>query len=165
MKAIVLSYSEFIDKVAEIRPPLTTDAFEIVQQSIKRGCARGFLGVLPSSLILWSMLRWERKVGSELLDQSGIDIHELELRLDDLLTKASCASIKCDSEIGSIDCSVLEKVSTVARQQAILLGDKHVGTEHLLLALFAQDFEINMSSILQSVSYDAILEKIRLSRQ
>ena len=68
----------------------TDSAQRIVQQLTQRAGDRGLFHFDDSSVIplaLWTLIRWERKVGFAVLEMLGVDLHSLADKLDALLTR------------------------------------------------------------------------------
>src|SRR5437899_1046990 len=106
----------------------TTDARHVIETVLGRAAARGMLGRLPVALLLWSLLRWERKVGLSTLEACNVDLQALE---KDVAERLRDYSGPCDSR--QVDCAQISEIAAWAAEEAKGLGHRYVGTEHLVL--------------------------------
>lgn len=124
-----------MDKSHYLGSDFTTDAIAILDQLEPRAAARGInLSISLPDLLLWTILRWEPKVGVAALELMGINCWDLQKYLDLFLkTKSNCHSIN----------HPISAVKDWANREAYLMGNNYKGTEHLLLgALSAADAEL-----------------------
>jgi len=115
----------------------TTSAVLFLQQAGRRGTDRGMFGVLPPLLLLWSMLRWERKLGIAVLDECGVNRRLLEEDVDQELS-----AYPRSDHYHYVDYSRIGEVAALAIQEACRLGHNYVGSEHLILGLCAIQDEV-----------------------
>lgn len=113
----------------------TTDATFIIEQLRQRAAARSLnLGALLPELLIWTILRWERKVAVTALELIGVNCWKLQKRLDSLLrSKRSPRTVSRPETT----------VRGWGRRQALLMGSGYVGDEHLMLGALSaaeQDF-------------------------
>jgi ATP-dependent Clp protease ATP-binding subunit ClpA len=87
-------------------------------------------GVITPLIILWSILRWERKLGQAVLKKMVGDTRTMEDRVDSTI-KATDDHVP----LHFIDLCQLGLVARLAKKEARTLRRKYVGSEHLLLAL------------------------------
>jgi ATP-dependent Clp protease ATP-binding subunit ClpA len=128
----------------------TTEAIHIVEQLLPRAADRGWIPEVTEqtvpALALWSILRWERKVGMLALEQMGTGIDALARDVGQALD-ASCEEVQRSLEPPKLQtlpsgqrgyvfdfCPRLEPLFASAEHEAIGLGHNWVGSEHLLLA-------------------------------
>jgi ATP-dependent Clp protease ATP-binding subunit ClpA len=129
----------------------TTSAIHVVEQLWPRAADRGMISevnehTLPT-LALWSILRWERKVGLVSLERMGVDVGALA---DDVGRTLDAAAAEIRQRAGpqrlqtlpSGQCGIVVDFQTplapllaAAEHEALELGHSWVGTEHLLLAV------------------------------
>ena len=129
----------------------TTCAVHIVEQLWPRAGDRSMVTELTEEtvpmLCLWTLLRWERKVGLVALDRTGVDLNALAHDVDEALD-AACADIEKQAGPrkfqtlafghGSIiidDRKPLIPLLAEAEHESVGLGHTWVGSEHLLLAI------------------------------
>ena len=132
----------------------TDSARLIVRQAGSRAQNRGFDHVDASSyavLLLWTMIRWERKIGLVALETMGVDLEMLAREIDEILTRrADEHPVAFDPRTNSF---VYEKTGEAffgwdydviaiplfdqAAQAARKIHHDYVGTEHLLLAVIS----------------------------
>jgi ATP-dependent Clp protease ATP-binding subunit ClpA len=128
----------------------TTSATHIVEQLWSRAADRGMCSEVNEQsvtmLALWSLLRWERKVGLVALERMGAEVDALARDVDRALS-AVCEEIRQHAApprlkvlpsgrsavVVDFDAS-LEPLLAAAEHEALGLGHHWVGTEHLLLA-------------------------------
>jgi ATP-dependent Clp protease ATP-binding subunit ClpA len=127
-----------------------TDSCALVIQQIKpRAYERGLLVVADNmipTLALWTLIRWERKVGLAALEAMG-DLPALTDQLDRLLDEecrenpvAAKNGVLVYRESGEpvprVDWqTLLEPLLGQAEKEAAAMGHSYVGTEHVLLAV------------------------------
>lgn len=129
----------------------TTCANHVVEQMSARAADRGISTQITGhsivTLALWSLLRWERKVGMVALERLGVELDALARDVDRALDE-ECAEVRqLMGEHGPyvlergeryvvIDFQTpLEPLFSTAEREALELGHGSVGTEHLLLAI------------------------------
>ena len=108
----------------------TDDARKVMRDTIERSRARGTVGIVEPMLLLWSLLRWERKIGVICLEACGVSLRSMEQRIEAELLRQQC--------LGSqlvIDFERITLVATIAVDESRDNGNAYVGTEHLMLAL------------------------------
>src|SRR5580692_6123537 len=109
---------------------LTDSARRFMRDAESRSGDRGMFGKLPPLLLLWTMLRWERKIGVIVLERCGADLAMLEREIESELESAR------DSDWRSgVDLVHLQSVAKRAVDEAAALEHDYVGSEHLVLAL------------------------------
>jgi uncharacterized protein (DUF433 family) len=118
----------------------TSDAIRVLDDADERASARGMLGELPDALVLWAMLRWERKVGVTALAACGVDLGSLEKTVDEGLQTQRGFSHPL-----TIDYTGIGNIAIWAVEEAKGLGHQYVGTEHLLLALCRSSHPLTVS--------------------
>ncbi len=111
---------------------------------------RGLHVVDPDSFVmlaLWSLVRWERKVGLLALERMAVDLDNLTRDLNHLLDQKATedpvsalgGSLVLKSTRQPYEGwefhAVLEPLLAQAEHEAHALGHKYVGSEHLLLAM------------------------------
>jgi ATP-dependent Clp protease ATP-binding subunit ClpA len=154
----------------------TTSAIHIIDQVWARAADRSMGSAeiteqTVAMLLLWSLLRWERKVGLVALERSGVEPDALARDLDRLLSAASSEAgrqradqrqflVLPSGQRGEvIDVrNPLEPVLTQAEHEALALGHNYVGSEHLLLALIRRASPL-LSGLL--VQHSVEVERIR----
>ncbi len=108
----------------------TDSARRCIDDAQSRASARGMLGKLPPILILWAMLRWERKVGVIAIEECGVDLSVLERD-----TEVELQSFPDGDWRDGVDFVQIKAVANQAVAEAVLRGHNYVGSEHLVLAL------------------------------
>lgn len=132
----------------------TDSAQRIVKQIVERAGDRGVLYMYAEVLVplaLWTLIRWERKVGLAALEAIGVNLHDLADALDELLTglandnpvvasdgvlvfaNTGESAVADSSSLSQATEPLLIQCQAEARQ----LNHSYVGTEHLLLAIIA----------------------------
>ena len=127
----------------------TSTAIDIVEQmcprAAERGMATGCTERTAPMLALWSLLRWERKVGLVALERLGVEIDALARDADWGLSEA-CAepgqpiepaesqALSAGRRVVDFD-TPLRPLLAAAEDEALGLGHNWVGSEHLLLAV------------------------------
>lgn len=128
----------------------TASAVHIVEQLHPRATDRRmyaeFNEQTANLLTLWSILRWERKVGLVALEHMGVDVESLARAVDEAMID-TCNEIR--SKAGPpkyntlpsgqkaivVDFDTpLEPLLAAAEAEALGMDHGYVGTEHLLLA-------------------------------
>ncbi len=108
----------------------TDSARRFINDADARSGDRGMFGEIPPLLLLWTMLRWERKIGVVVLERCGIDLAVLERDVESELESA------WDSDWRhGIDLIHLMSVAKQAANEAAALGHNYVGDEYFVLAL------------------------------
>jgi ATP-dependent Clp protease ATP-binding subunit ClpA len=132
----------------------TTSAIHIVEQLKHRAADRGMLWEIDAPMItmlaLWSLLRWERKVGLVALERLGIEPDALAQAVNQALSTA-CSEKRRQGERPKyqilpsgqkaivIDFDTpLEQLLVAAESEALAMNHNYVGSEHLLLAAIQQ---------------------------
>ena len=105
-----------------------------------RASLRSLYGLVNPLIILWSMLRWEPKVGTHILEYCGADLWSLEKNVDSALNAMSLSddmvAIRRQSQEGVFfDFRDVGETATVAVEEARRYEDTFVSTEHITLAL------------------------------
>jgi ATP-dependent Clp protease ATP-binding subunit ClpA len=155
----------------------TTSAIHIVEQLSPRAADRSmsteFTEQTVPMLALWSLLRWERKVGLVALERLGVEVDTLAREVDRALT-AACAEIR--RQVGPPKFQVLpsgqraivvdfntplEPLLAAAEHEALGLGNNWVGSEHLLLAVI-RFAGLRLRELLerQGVAYDSLRQSV-----
>jgi ATP-dependent Clp protease ATP-binding subunit ClpA len=119
---------------------------------------------------LWSLVRWERKVGLVALERLDIDIDSVSRRLDELLSAKAENNPVVSSEGGlmvektrepykhwDFD-ELLEPLLRQAEHEAFALKHSYIGSEHLLLATIKLASP-NLAQVLQA--HDVTYERVR----
>src|SRR5262249_2137478 len=109
----------------------TDSARRFIHDAQSPASDRGISGKVSPVLILWAMLRWERKVGMTVLEFCGVDVSALERD-----TELELRSFPAGTWRDGIDLIHFKTVATQAVEEAELCGHHYVGSEHLVLALF-----------------------------
>ncbi len=141
----------------------------IIQQLPLRAHARGVLYVNAESvftLALWTLIRWERKVGLVALEWMGVDLHLLTDNLDarlsrlkdrhPVMAKDGVAMFSNTGERVNPDWpTAIEPFLALCEAEARKLKHSYVGSEHLLLAIIA-NADPELSAILcdHDISYE-----------
>jgi ATP-dependent Clp protease ATP-binding subunit ClpA len=113
---------------------LTDTSLIVLKQTIDRACARFFIGAVSPIVLLWSILRWEPKRGVHLIAECGVDLNKFECEVSRILGLMGKEQRE-DAITPVFDFEPVAKCVTIARQEATLLGQSYIGTEHLVLAL------------------------------
>ncbi|MGD9648579.1 MAG: Clp protease N-terminal domain-containing protein [Pirellulales bacterium] len=159
-------------------PDLTDGAYPIVEQINQRAAARGFLQTELRDvvlLMLWTLLRWERKVGQVVLEELGVDLDHLASDVNSGL-RARGAERKfrvennslVDRQTGApiylsdLKSSVIEFLN-VARAESKRMGHTYVGSEHLLLTI-CRLADAELQAILDRYGVSAPLVEARIHR-
>lgn len=127
------------------------DAILILGQISARAAFRGMTGELHAALVLWSLLRWEKRPGTEILLRCGARLQVLETTTDALLREHT-SDPPCDV----MDFARISEVVRESERQAQQLGHNYVGTEHLVLALCACDPDVARLFEEQGVTDDGL---------
>jgi ATP-dependent Clp protease ATP-binding subunit ClpA len=157
---------------------ITDSTQRILKQIPCRASDRGLLVVNGSSIVmmaLWSLLMWERKVGRVALEQMGVDPFDLARALDRLLEEITrehqvvydarrqqSVLLKTREPYEGYDFdALLEPLLQRAEHEALELGHKYVGSEHLLLAI-VRLADSTLAAILQqhSIDHDRVKEAV-----
>ena len=92
-------------------------------------------------LVLWSLLRWERKVGLVTLEKMGINLDSFAQEVNQALCAAweDARQRKCQAglpgqKVVLVDFQPREQFLLAAQREAAHLSHNYVGSEHLLLA-------------------------------
>jgi hypothetical protein len=64
------------------------EAMYMVLDAQERASARGLFGRISPLILLWTMLRWERKAPITLLERCGVDVTAITALVDDALSQA-----------------------------------------------------------------------------
>jgi ATP-dependent Clp protease ATP-binding subunit ClpA len=148
-------------------PRITDPARRVLQQASERAADRGLHvldGPIFSALVLWTLLRWERKVGLVAIEHTGANLVDLAQDVDALLSEyqESCAvAIDPDGRLvmqksgipaPNVDYGALRKrLLKQAQLEAQELGHDWIGTEHLVLAI-ARSAEAPLAELLATHS-------------
>jgi ATP-dependent Clp protease ATP-binding subunit ClpA len=154
-----------------------TDSCALVIQQIKRRAyERGLLVVADNmipTLALWTLIRWERKVGLAALEAMGVDLTVLTDQLDRLLYE-ECRENPVAAKNGVLvyresgepvpkaDWQILlEPLLGQAERESAEIGHSYVGTEHVLLAVI-KIADAKLSSLLDQhlVRYENVKKMI-----
>lgn len=118
----------------------TTDAAYLLRQMVGRSTMR--LVVLDSSTVdsiaLWTLLRWERTIAILVMERLTTHVDQLEKELAVLLDGKADQALFADhvrrNVLPEVAQAALTSFVAKARQQAVELHNKWIGTEHLLLS-------------------------------
>jgi hypothetical protein len=156
----------------------TTSAIHIVEQLWPRAADRSITTEVTEQtvpmLALWSILRWERKVGLLALERMGVAVDALAGDMDRALDVA-CAEIR--RQAGPLEFQTLssgqraivmdfntslEPLLTAAEHEALGLGHNWVGSEHLLLAILRLA-DLRLREVLERhrVVYDGVRQVVQ----
>ncbi|OWK45109.1 Clp protease N-terminal domain-containing protein [Fimbriiglobus ruber] len=156
-----------------------TDSARRILESIQyRADDRGLYVVdtaFITTLVLWSLLLWERKVGRVALERMSIDPFDLAREVDRLLTEKAkehpvvydprdqrLVFAKTGAPYQRWDLeTVLEPLLQQAEHEALALGHNYVGSEHLLLAV-VQQADAGLTGLLREygIGYSAVREAV-----
>ncbi len=129
-------------------------AIMMLEHSIHRGLDRGLIGKLPVALVVWSMLRWEQKLGVTMLKQTLSNFGAFESDVEALL--------HVDELLPMLYVANIDKVACAAKRESERLGHQHVGTEHLILAVLSVgDDEIQELMSRHNVTRDDLERALR----
>jgi len=140
----------------------------IVAQIPQRALSRGLFQLDDTSvpaLALWTLIRWERKVGLAALEKMHVDLDGLAHKLDELLSQKAEENPPRRSKDGRTiiwdSSGPLEPLLDQAEIEARTLQHNYVGSEHLLLAIITKA-ETQLSSILDAhlISYETAQKTI-----
>ena len=150
-------------------PRFTDSMRRIIQQMGERARVRGLLAldeVCAPPLALWTLIRWERKIGLAALEEMGVDLHGLADRLDALITRlaeerptVARGGVVVDARTGERilfdPAPALAPLLAQAAREARRLGHNYVGSEHLLLAIISSA-DSELAAILNNrlIAYD-----------
>ena len=122
---------------------------------------------------LWSLLRWERKLGLAALETMGADVPALTSDLDALLRQKNMENPVAKGPEGLVfaktglpvpvvdEQALLEPLVDQAERESRAMGDKWVGSEHLLLAIIeVADIELSTLLLKHSVTGEKAQEAI-----
>jgi ATP-dependent Clp protease ATP-binding subunit ClpA len=126
----------------------TTSAIHIIEQLWPRAADRSMeiSEQTITMLALWSLLRWERKVGLVVLERMGVEPDALAQEVNQALSAASeeirqhggepkFQDLPSGQKARVVDFNTpLEPLLAAAEHEALALGHGYVGSEHLLLA-------------------------------
>jgi len=147
----------------------TDSAQRIVQQISRRANDRGLFcedDATVTALALWTLIRWERKVGLVALERMGVDLHGLADKLDARLSRLAdlhpvtakdgvAIFANTGERLHSDWPTAIEPFLALSESEARKLKHNYVGSEHLLLAIIA-NADPELSRILddQHITYD-----------
>jgi ATP-dependent Clp protease ATP-binding subunit ClpA len=128
----------------------TDSTKEVFFKTLELSLRFSILGQVPATVVLWSLLRTREKVGLAALKACGVRIELLETNIVQEISPLFGS--KAEHEVNFQ--SVFE-LAQVACNEAALLGNNFVGTEHLTLALLQSEDE-SLRRIFQkyAVTYD-----------
>ena len=129
-RRVELRNGEFLRTDYVRRHGLTRCAQTILQHTMERSLLRGITGEVPALMILWSMLRWEKRVGLAIIELCGVDLRSLEQDVENKLDEYISGS-KCPT----LDFIRIQEVVEAATKEAADLRHDYVATEHFVLAL------------------------------
>jgi len=155
----------------------TTSAIDIVEQLTSRAADRGMLSEATEQtvpmLLLWSILRWERKVGLVALERMGVEVDTLARDVDRALS-AACGEVRQHAVpprrqvlpsgqivvVADFNAPV-KPLLAAAEHEALGLGHRWVGSEHLLLAAVRlAGPQLRALLDRHNVAYDAVRQAI-----
>jgi ATP-dependent Clp protease ATP-binding subunit ClpA len=134
------------------------DARAIINGVLTRSAARALFGEIPSVLLLWSLLRWERKLGIAILEKCGVVRSHLEADVDDVLNKH-----ELPIPVTTVDFQKIAELVISARDVSRSRRAEYVGSEHLLLALITSH-EVTLQELLRKhgITYDTAVGALEL---
>lgn len=148
----------------------TDSAVRIVEQLWPRAMDRGMSSEVTEQtvpmLALWSVLRWERKVGLVALERNGVNVDALACDVDRAID-AACGDFRRANGPPQV-CGVvvdflapLAPLLETAERESLSLGHDWVGSEHLVLALI-RIADLRLKRVLEQhgVAYDAVRKSI-----
>ncbi len=155
----------------------TSSAIHIVEQLWQRAADRSMSTAATEQtvpmLALWSILRWERKVGLVALERMGVEVDVVARDVDHALR---AASTKFRRQMGPPKLQTLPSgqrgivvdhdaplapLLASAEHEALGLNHSYVGTEHLLLAI-VQLADTRLREVLDRhrIVYDRVREAV-----
>ena len=155
----------------------TTSAIHIIEQLFSRWADRSMPDEITeptiTMLALWSLLRWERKVGLVALERMGIEPDALAKEVNQVLCAASeevrqhagkpkFHVLPSGQKAMVVDFDApLEPFLKAAEHEALAMNHSYVGSEHLLLAIIQRACP-RLREVLQQygVSYNRVKEKV-----
>jgi ATP-dependent Clp protease ATP-binding subunit ClpA len=155
----------------------TTSAIHIIEQLWGRAADRGMVSELTEQtvtmLLLWSLLRWERKIALVALERIGVEPDALAKAVNQALSavceelrqhpgKPKFQDLPSGQKVIALDFHApLEAFLEAAEHEALRMKHSWVGSEHLLLAAIQRACP-RLREILKahSVSYDGIKEQV-----
>jgi len=137
----------------------TTEAADVIATVFPRTCSRNLFGLVPPTMLLWSILRWEKSLATFALEQLGVDLSAMESSLDNVLNEA--VGTTEDYFQQSIDFVLIEQMIKQALHESQSMTCDWTGTEHLLLACLRQSDPV-MEDILSqfALSYDSAYQVV-----
>ena len=135
----------------------TDNARRMLRHAFERYLDRGSPGEeVPPVMILWSMLRWEPKIGAVILERCGVDLRSLERDVEERLSRLAVSGRSHGHDLGA-----LSRVAAAAIAEAATIGHGYVGSEHLVLALLkGGDESIGGPLGRHGVTYEAYRSKL-----
>ena len=135
----------------------TDAARRFIHDAASRAGDRGMHCKLPPILILWAMIRWERKVGVLAIEECGADLSQLERD-----TQVELESLPSGTWRDGVDLVHFKAAAKQAVEEAAKLGHNYVGSEHLVLAL-TRDASDSVRRIFQKhgISTEKYTEAVR----
>ncbi len=115
--------------------PLTSTASLLLEQTVQRALERNIAHEVPVLLLVWTVLRWERKLAIVAIERAGVSAQELTVRIDEILSSDFHG---CDDP-ETLDFSRISSISRAALELAEASGCGYVASEHLLQASFESD--------------------------
>jgi hypothetical protein len=155
----------------------TDSANRIITQLSARACDRSMSAEITQQTIvmlaLWSLLRWERKVGLAAIERTGVDTFALARDVDDAL-RSACEEFRKQNgppklqELPSggrgiiVDWATpLAPLLSVTEHEALALSHNWVGSEHLALAIIRlADPRLREVLDHHRVDYDAVRQAV-----
>jgi ATP-dependent Clp protease ATP-binding subunit ClpA len=155
----------------------TTSAIHIVDQLWPRAADRSMTSEVSPQIVtmlaMWSLLRWERKVGLVALERLGVEPDALAQAVNQALSTACAESRRHGAPpkfqafpsgqkaiVVDFD-TPLEPLLTAAEDEARAMSHNYVGSEHLLLAIIRQACP-RLQEVLQAhaVTYQRVKETV-----
>ena len=109
---------------------VTDDAIYMFLDAQKRVIARVYLGDVSPLIVLWTILRWERKLVRSAIEELSGDLHQLEIAVDEELTNAAKESTELVMDLTRVGQLIDGSIAEAAGMQM-----EYVCPEHILLAL------------------------------
>ncbi len=132
------------------------DAVRVLGDTIDRARDRGLTGDIPESLVFWSLLNWEKKMGLAALEHAGADCELLRRDVGKELD-----GLKPDRSTEDLDFRAVCELASSARDVSQACGDQHVGSEHLVLALCqCEDSIVQLVLARHGLTYDAVASSV-----
>jgi hypothetical protein len=168
MTRLIRTYhDEFISDPFLIEKGFSDAARRLFDHVKLRSVSRNLFGVVPPLIVLWSMLRWEPKLGTCIIKQCDVDLWALEKDVEFALQIMSLTdedvARRCQTKDGLyFDYSMVGALATSAVLEATELSDGFISTEHVALALGNERSDAPVLEILckHRVSYNQMRQNL-----